>query len=107
METRHIVAAAMLVSLLNGLFSPFVPIAWRVVPFLFPVLAEAGQGVVVMAGGMALAVTTLVVSGVPAAIYERVTGAANTPASAWVWLAGAVFLSLPTIFAFAATLSRS
>ena len=107
METRHIVAAAMLVSLLNGLFSPFVPIAWRVVSFLFPILAEAGQGVVVMAGGMALAVTTLVVSGVPAAIYERVTGAANTPASAWIWLAGAVFLSLPTIFAFAATLSRS
>ena len=86
---------------------PFVPIAWRLVPFLFPVLAEAGQGVVIMAAGMALATTTLVVSGVPAAIYERVTSAANTPASAWIWLAAAVFLSLPTFFAFAATLTRS
>jgi hypothetical protein len=106
METRHIVAGAMLVSLLNGLFSPFVPIAWKLIPFLFPILAELGQAAVVMAGVMALALTTLVVSGVPAALYERATSAANSPASAWIWLAGALFLALPTIIAFAAMLSR-
>ncbi len=107
METRHILAAVMLVALLNGLFSPFVKIAWGLMPFLFPMLAETNQAVVVMAGVLALAVTTLTVGGVPAAIYERAAHAPTARTTAWVWLAGALALSLPTILAFAVTLTRT
>ena len=107
METRHIVAAVMLVSLLNGLFSPAVVISWGLMPYLFPILAETGPAFVIMTGSLALAVTTLVVSGVPAALYERVSGNRGTPMTAWIWLGGALVLSLPMIWGFAATLSRS
>lgn len=107
METRHILAAVMLVALLNGLFSPFVKIAWGLMPFLFPILAETSQATVVMAGVLALTVTTLVVAGVPAAIYERAASAPKATTAAWVWLAGALALSLPTILAFAVTLNRT
>lgn len=106
METRHILAAVMLVSLINGLFSPAVPISWGLMPFLFPILAETSPAVVIMSGSLALAVSTLVVSGVPAAVYERIADARATPTSAWIWLGGAVALSLPTIWAFAVNLTR-
>jgi hypothetical protein len=106
METRHIVAAVMLVSLLNGLFSPAVVISWGLMPYLFPILAATSPAVVIMVGSMALAMTTLVVSGVPAALYERVTGTRATPTSAWIWLGSAVVLSVPMILGMAVTLSR-
>jgi hypothetical protein len=106
METRNIVAAVMLVSLLNGMFSPAVVVSWGLMPYLFPILAETGPAFVIVAGSLALTLTTLVVSGVPAALYERVSGRRATPASAWIWLAGAIFLSLPTIIGFSATLTR-
>jgi hypothetical protein len=107
METRHIVAAVMLVSLLNGMFSPYVAVSWALMPYLFPILAATSPPVVIMVGQLTLAVTTLVVSGVPAALYERVTGTRATPISAWIWLGGALFLSLPMILGMAVTLSRS
>jgi hypothetical protein len=106
METRHIFAAVMLVSLLNGLFSPVVALVWKLLPFLFPIVSETGPGFVAMVSALALAVTTLVLAGVPAAIYERVTGQRTTAVSAAIWLAGTVFLSLPTILGFSATLTR-
>jgi hypothetical protein len=106
METRHIFAAVMLVSLLNGLFSPVVALVWKLLPFFFPIVSQTGPASVAMISALALAVTTLVVAGVPAAIYERVTGQGPTPVSASIWLAGAVFLSLPTILGFSATLTR-
>jgi hypothetical protein len=41
---------------------------------------------------------TLLFSGVPAALYERlVESKPDGVASMWVWLAGAVMLSLPAI----------
>ncbi|HXV23280.1 MAG TPA: hypothetical protein VED46_03390 [Alphaproteobacteria bacterium] len=107
METRHIIAAVLLVSLLNGLFSPFAKISWSLMPFLFPILTETNEAMVVMAGVLALAFATLIASGVPAALYERIAGTGTTRISAWIWLAGALFLSLPMILAFVISLSRS
>jgi sorbitol-specific phosphotransferase system component IIBC len=106
METRHIVAAVMLVSLLNGMFSPAVVFSWGLMPYLFPILAATGPAFVIMTGSLALAVTTLVVSGVPAALYERVTGTRATPTSAWIWLGSALILSLPMILGMATMLTR-
>ena len=41
---------------------------------------------------------TLLIAGIPAALYERVRGLkASTPVSLGIWLAAAILLSLPTI----------
>jgi len=41
----------------------------------------------------------IILAGVPAAVYERVTGQEDTTAfSLWIWLAAAAILSLPAVF---------
>jgi hypothetical protein len=46
----------------------------------------------------AIAVMTLLIAGIPAALYERIRGLqASTPISLGIWLAGTVLLSLPTL----------
>ena len=42
---------------------------------------------------------TIIVGGIPAAIYERFIGAKDdsTEASLWIWLAGTALLTLPAI----------
>jgi hypothetical protein len=46
----------------------------------------------------AIAVMTLLIAGIPAAIYERIRGLkTSTPVSLGIWLAASVLLSLPTI----------
>jgi len=45
-----------------------------------------------------IAAMTLLIAGIPAAIYERIRGLkASTPVSLGIWLVAAVVLSLPTI----------
>ena len=47
---------------------------------------------------MFIAAMTLLIAGIPAAIYERIRGLkASTPVSLGIWLAAAMLLSLPTI----------
>lgn len=46
-----------------------------------------------------LSTLTIILAGIPAAIYERVVGATedSTEASLWIWLAGTALLTLPAI----------
>lgn len=46
-----------------------------------------------------LSTATIVLGGIPAAIYERFIGAKDdsTAASMWIWLAGTALLTLPAI----------
>jgi exosortase/archaeosortase len=47
---------------------------------------------------LAIAVMTLLIAGIPAAIYERIRGLhASTPVSLGIWLVAAVLLTVPTI----------
>ena len=48
-----------------------------------------------------IALMTLLIAGIPAALYERVRGLkASTPVSLGIWLTTAVLLSLPTIMSY-------
>ena len=42
---------------------------------------------------------TIILAGIPAAIYERFVGAKDdsTPVSLWIWLAGTAILTVPAI----------
>ena len=97
MLDRHTVFLLVIgVSVLNGIFSPLlkivIPISAALLPELFPRTLEW----VLFWGSVLLASVTLLFSGVPAALYERlVERDPNGTRSMWVWLAGAVLLSLP------------
>lgn len=86
------------VCMANGIFSPYlnlaIPIAAVLLPELFPRTVEW----VLFWSSILLASATLLFSGVPAALYERLVergGAGGV--SMWIWLAGAGALSLPAV----------
>lgn len=85
-------------SIVNGIFSPLlrvaVPISAALMPELFPRTLEW----VLFWASILLASVTLLFSGVPAALYERLVAREERgTASLWIWLAGAVLLSLPAM----------
>ncbi|HYH18525.1 MAG TPA: hypothetical protein VD995_07890 [Azospirillum sp.] len=103
MERRHLVFALLAVCLVNGIFSPLVFLFWRTAPLWMPGFVLGVPGAVFYVSSLTLATLTLLVSGVPAALYERLSGAADTNVtSLWIWLAGAVVLSLPAGITLAA-----
>ncbi|HYG88966.1 MAG TPA: hypothetical protein VD978_22215 [Azospirillum sp.] len=96
MQRKELLFALLGVCLLNGLFSPLVFIFWQTAPLWLPGFLLSVPGAVFYVSSLTLATLTLMVSGVPAAVYERLTGAKDTNAkSLWIWLAGAIVLSLP------------
>ena len=49
-----------------------------------------------MFASLMVSTATVILGGIPAAIYERVTGASDSnDASLWIWLAGTALLTLP------------
>jgi hypothetical protein len=85
-------------SIVNGIFSPLlkiaVPISAALMPELFPRTLEW----VLFWASILVASVTLLFSGVPAALYERlIARGGHSTTSLWIWLAGAVLLSLPAM----------
>jgi hypothetical protein len=87
--------------IINGVFSPYmniaIPISAALMPELFPRTAEW----VLFWGSILLSSATLLFSGVPAALYERLVDRdPESSTSMWVWLGGAAFLSAPGVVRF-------
>lgn len=85
------------ICILNGLYSPFlrvaIPIAAVLMPEVFPKTSEW----VLFFSGILVSSATLFFSGVPAALWERLSGDPESPTAMWIWLAGAVLMTLPAL----------
>jgi len=82
----------------NGVYSPFLTFAIPVTAVLMPELFPRTTEWVLFWSSILLSSATLLLSGVPAALYERVAKPeAESPLANWIWLAGAALLSLPVI----------
>jgi hypothetical protein len=103
MATRGILLlSACAVAVFNGsLWSPmFDSVAY--VLYLatrgYPMMTAARAA---QAASVVIAVMTLLIAGIPAAIYERIRGLhSSTGVSIGIWLAVTVLLTLPTIMSF-------
>ena len=85
-------------SIVNGLFSPYLAIAVQVVPALMPELFPKTVGWMLFFSSLFVSSATLLGSGVPAALYERMMDASEeSTGSMWVWLTAAVLMSLPAL----------
>jgi hypothetical protein len=85
-------------SVVNGIFSPYLKIAIPVSAALLPELFPRTLEWVLFWASILLSSATLLVSGVPAALYERfIDSDEKSDIPMWIWLAGAAFLSLPSI----------
>lgn len=86
--------------MINGLFNQaLVPFAFLFATVLAPGLFFGSESLALMFASLMASTATIILGGVPAAIYERVTGAKDdsTPTSLWIWLAGTAILTLPAI----------
>ena len=86
--------------MINGLFNQaWLLFALSHVQILAPVLLFGSTGLTLMFSSLMVSTATIILGGIPAAIYERLVGAAedSTEASLWIWLAGTAILTIPAI----------
>ena len=83
------------ISILNGLFSPVLVIAMPIAAVLMPEVFPKSVGWVLFFSSLLVASGTLLFSGVPAALYERLRG--RSEVALWIWLGGAALLALPAL----------
>ncbi|MFC3674070.1 hypothetical protein [Ferrovibrio xuzhouensis] len=84
------------VTLLNGFVSPAVPVVFLLSPVWMPEFAPRSAIAVFYGTSLIVSVATLVLSGVPAALFERVSGRQQSDVvSMLVWLGAAILLTLP------------
>jgi hypothetical protein len=98
MDRNFLLYGVVGLSILNGLFSPFLAIAVPVAAVLMPEVFPRSVGWVLFFSSLLVASGTLLISGIPAALYERVVDRAPGGSVPMViWLVGAAVLALPAI----------
>ena len=98
MSREPFVFAILAFAIVNGLFSPGLALAFPLVLVFYPGFLPASPGILLFSTSLLVSTVTIMLAGIPAAIYERAVGAReSTNASLWVWLAGTAFLSLPAV----------
>jgi hypothetical protein len=102
MVTQPYTIAILAFGMVSGMFSPIlVPNVAGAMLLLAPGLLIASPHVLIFLVYLIGATLTIMVAGVPAALYERVAGGReSTPISLWIWLAGTAIFSLPAIATF-------
>jgi hypothetical protein len=86
--------------MINGLFNhDWVLLALIPMNILAPALLFGSVPLTLMFSSLMVSTATLILAGIPAAIYEHVIGAKedSTEASLWIWLAGTGLLTLPAM----------
>ena len=89
--------------MINGLFNQvallFALIHMQV---LAPSLLFGSTSLTLMCSSLMVSTATIILAGIPAAIYERYVGAKDdsTVTSLWIWLAGTAILTLPAMGGF-------
>lgn len=98
MDRETLFAVISVICIVNGIFSPLVALPYALSPIWMPDFIPLTPSIAAYASSLALSFATLLAGGVPAAIYERATGAdATATAPMYVWLGAAVVLSLPAL----------
>jgi len=89
-------------ALINGMFSPILlPQTTGAVLLLSPGLLISSPHVVAFLAYMLGSTFTIMLAGIPAALYERVTGSPDSNSvSLWIWLTCTALLSLPAVISF-------
>jgi hypothetical protein len=85
--------------MINGIFNQL----WLIFALIYvkpiagPLLFE-NLSLTLMFASLMVSTATVILGGIPAAIYERVTGTSeSTDASLWIWLAATAILALPAV----------
>ena len=86
--------------IVNGLFnSTLLLFALIHMQILAPALLFGSVPLTLMFASLMVSTATIIIGGIPAALYERLAGVKedSTDASLWLWLAATAILTLPAI----------
>jgi hypothetical protein len=86
--------------MVNGIFNQlWLLFALIHVQILAPALLFGSVPLTLLFSSLMVSTGTIILAGIPAAIYERFVGAKedSTEVSMWIWLAGTALLTLPAI----------
>ena len=86
--------------MVNGLFNQlFLLFALIHVQSLAPALLFGSVALTLLFSSLMVSTATIILGGIPAAIYERFAGAKedSTVVSLWIWLAGTAILTIPAL----------
>lgn len=86
--------------MVNGIFNHLALFFTLIhVQILAPALLFGSVPLTVMFSSLMVSTATIILGGIPAALYERYVGAQDdsTEASLWIWLAGTGILTIPAI----------
>lgn len=96
MNPHTIFIAILGVTLLNGFVSPVVPLVFVMSPIWLPEFVPPTQIILLYGSSLIVSVATLVISCVPAGLFERLTGREESDQiSMLVWLGAAILLTAP------------
>jgi len=96
MDRDTLFIAISLVCIANGILSPVIVIPYALSPIWMPAFVPITASTAAYGASLMVSLATLVLSGIPAALYERLGGRGGI-GSMLVWLVGALLLSLPAV----------
>jgi hypothetical protein len=86
------------IAILNGIFSPVLILVFALQGIWYPFFLPPMLPLVFALSSLIVSTLTLMIGGVPAAIYERVAGGGTSSfTSGLIWLAGVLLLTLPAV----------
>ena len=91
--------------MINGIFNPLFFFVFQLSVYLMAEPLFGSTAAIAYFSSLMLSTGTVILGGIPAALYERFIGAKDdsTVTSLWIWLAGTAILTLPAIGNFLAT----
>jgi hypothetical protein len=85
--------------MINGIFNPLLVFAYVWSKVLVSYVLFEVEALIFYFAALMLSTATIILGGIPAAIYERFAGIKDdsTIVSLWIWLAGTAILTIPAI----------
>lgn len=98
LDRRGLLNLVVSVCVVNGIFSPYIAITLQIAPILMPEMFPRTVGWSLFFSSIMVSTATLLISGIPAAFYERFLETdENSPASMWIWFGAAILMTLPAL----------
>lgn len=95
------------IAMLNGLFSPALILILALSALWYPWFLPASPSLLFFFSSLLVATFTLMIGGVPAAVFERLSGQKQPGfASMGIWLLGVLLLTAPAAVNLFAALTR-
>ncbi len=100
MDRQFYYIAIAFFGMINGLFNQ-VALLFAILHMqvLAPALLFGSTGLTLMFSSLMVSTATIILGGIPAAIYEHALGRgeSSSEVSLWIWLAGTALLTLPAV----------